>query len=835
MKTIVKLNDNWTIKEITSTPLLSDMEITACSTDNGNELAATMPAQVHEILIKHGKIEDPLVMGNTEKCLWVAETDWVYKCVFNAGKEGKRKYLLFKGLDTLVDVYLNGRHIANHGDMFLPLQVDVTDQLHDTNTLLLHFHSPHKYLNEQKDPAVDSGRVARHKLLRKPVHDFIDFLGTKPYLTNIGVFDDIVLVAADESEILYTDIQANLNEDFSKGTVNLHAEGMGGLVDGVLHITATAPDGRICGELFAKPETVEKNAWACNASFSVDRPELWWPRTHGSQPLYTIQIELMDNHAIVDSVNKKVGFRKIEMTKPFHFKINGVSIRLWGANLAPMKRITNCWDSGIAKTLLDMVENCHMNILRVWGEGVPYPDELYDEADRRGLLLWQEFYTSYGMHPDSSDYRELCRKEAEYMVKRLKNHASILMWCGGNESTMGADYDFPGEKCLGEEIYLEDFKKVCENLDPERYYHENSPYGGAFANDPREGDTHGYTHIWFVPGSEFPIMLSENTRVSTPSLKSLKRYLGNGELWPDGYSGVVRNINEPPMPQPWLERAPGGVWQRTKGIEKFYDADNPAAMVYRMGSAHALHLRRTVEGLRRGRPSDAPSENRICKGHLVWKLNEPYPAFYSSMIDYYLEPNMPYYALRRAYEPVMLSFDIVNDIYLWLVNDSRVGVEGTVVCSLYNPRTNQMIREIRKEIFVSPDESKVLFRLDEFGQFKREHFLYARLEDKDGNIIARVNDYVDDERYLYFPDAKVQLGYEAGMLVVTTDKFARCIELSGNNQGDEFGWFFEDNYFDLMPGEVKRIKVLGKHQEGTITAKAQFSSQSASISYNRNK
>lgn len=835
MKTFVKLTDNWTIKEIESTQLLSEKEIEKYSQNSGNELSATMPSQVHEILLRHGKIEDPLVMGNTEKCLWVAETDWIYRCVFTAVDISKRNYLVFKGLDTLADVYLNGMHIASHGDMYIPLKVDVTDQLQDVNTLLLHFHSPHKYLNEQKDPAVDSGRVARHKLLRKSVHDFIDFLGTKPYLTNIGVFDDVILVTACESEILNTDIQANLNDDFSEGTINLYAEGMGGLVDGVLHITATSPDGRICGKLFAKPETMENKSWICNASLSIDRPALWWPRTHGDQPLYNIQIELIDNNTVLDSVSKNVGFRKIEMVEPFHFYINGTAVRLWGANLAPMKRITNCWDSEIAKTLLDMVENCHMNILRVWGEGVPYPDELYDEADRRGILLWQEFYTSYGMHPNSPEYRELCRKEAEYMVKRLKNHASILMWCGGNESTMGAEYDFPGEKCIGEEIYLEDFKKVCETLDPERYYHGNSPFGGAFANDPREGDTHGYTHIWFVPGSEFPVMLSENTRVSTPALKSLRRYLGDDRLWPDGYSGAVRNHNEPPMPEAWLERAPGGVWQRTKGIERFFDADTPEALVYRMGSAHALHLRRTVESLRRGRPSGASSEDRICRGHLVWKLNEPYPAFYSSMIDYYLEPYIPYYTLRRTYEPIMLSFDIGNDIYLWLINDSRDIVEGTVVCNLYDPRTNRILKEIKKNVCVTPDESKIIFRLDEFGQFKRENFLYARLENKDGNTIARVNDYVDDERYLFFPDAKVQLEYEDGVLVVTTDKFARCIELSGNDHGDEFGWFFEDNYFDLMPGEVKRIKVLGKHQEGTITAKAQYSSHSAMLTYKKLK
>lgn len=132
-----------------------------------------------------------------------------------------------------------------------------------------------------------------------------------------------------------------------------------------------------------------------------------------------------------------------------------------------------------------------------------------------------------------------------------------------------------------------------------------------------------------------------------------------------------------------------------------------------------------------------------------------------------------------------------------------------------------------------PDESKIVCRLDDFGQFKRENFLFSRLEDRNGNIIARTNDFVDYERYLYFPDAKLELQLEDGILSVTADRFARCIELSGDDKGDEFGWFFQDNYFDLLPGEVKKVKVLGRHQEGVITAKAHFSSQSAQILYCR--
>ncbi len=832
MKNTVILKEGWSIRKINPADSLDEKRIAEYSAGNSGELSAGMPAQVHEILLGYGKIEDPTVLGNTEKCLWVSESDWIYKCEFNATKAGKRQYLNFKGLDTLADIYLNGSHIASHNDMYIPLRVDVTETLRDTNTLLVHFHSPQEYLRHHSCAAIDSGKVAKHKLLRKPVHDFIDFLGTKPYFTNIGIFADVILETAEECELVYADIQAKLSDDYKNGILQITADGLGRLENGSLEITVTAPDGKVCGKLSVNLGKTGADEWAKNARLSIEEPALWWPRTLGGQPLYKVEVGLTDNGVLTDKVVKNIGFRKIEMAEPFDFTINGRPLKLWGACFAPTQRLTNVWSSRIANTLMDMVENANMNIMRIWGEGVPYPDELYDEADKRGLLLWQEFYMSYGMHPDEEWYKELCRKEAEYVVKRLKNRASVLMWCGGNETSMSVQYDHPGEKCYGDEIYLEDYKKICESLDPDRYYHPTSPYGGAFANSPREGDTHGYTHIWYVPGADYPVFLSENTRVSTPALKSMKKYMGD-KLWPDGYTPMVRNHQEPPMPETWIERAPGGVWERTKNFEKFYDADNPEDLIYRLSSAHTQHIRETAERSRRGRPAYDTSGKRICKGHTVWKLNEPYPAFYSSMIDYYLEPNMPYYALRRANEPVLLSFDVGNDIYLWIVNDSAVAAGGTVVCDLFNPRTNSVIKEMRKEVTVSPDESKVIFRLDEFGQFRRENFLYARLEDKNGNVIARTNDYVDSERYLYFPDAALKLRQEGEELVIKADKFARCIELSGNDNGDEFGWFFQDNYFDLMPWETKRVRVLGKHSKGLVTAKARFSSHRAEIQYKK--
>jgi hypothetical protein len=92
-------------------------------------------------------------------------------------------------------------------------------------------------------------------------------------------------------------------------------------------------------------------------------------------------------------------------------------------------------------------------------------------------------------------------------------------------------------------------------------------------------------------------------------------------------------------------------------------------------------------------------------------------------------------------------------------------------------------------------------------------------------------DYVDTDRRLVFPEAKLTLAMEGNVLSVCSDTFARCVELEGNDSGDEFGFYFEDNYFDLLPGIIKKIPIHGHHQGGRISAKAHYSPRVSSVEW----
>jgi beta-mannosidase len=140
-------------------------------------------------------------------------------------------------------------------------------------------------------------------------------------------------------------------------------------------------------------------------------------------------------------------------------------------------------------------------------------------------------------------------------------------------------------------------------------------------------------------------------------------------------------------------------------------------------------------------------------------------------------------------------------------------------------------------VTVDPGQSVVVVRLDQAGirAFRREHILFATLTDASGGVLARANAFADIERRLAFPDAKLNVKVTHGDLVITTDKFARCVTLEGDASGGPFGWFFEDNYFDLLPGETKVVRILGGHSAGRVTAKPWYSPHETAVEWQANR
>lgn len=267
-------------------------------------------------------------------------------------------------------------------------------------------------------------------------------------------------------------------------------------------------------------------------------------------------------------------------------------------------------------------------------------------------------------------------------------------------------------------------------------------------------------------------------------------------------------------------------------MEHYYDAENAEELIYRIGMAHSEYIRREVERFRRGRSEADADKTRKTKGHLLWKFNNNSNIISYGVVDYFNEPMRAYYALKRAYEPFQISFSIGNHITLWAVNDTPEKKEGIVRVQLFSPGKNQVEDELEIPFSCCPDESVLIGDLDAFGQFKKDCVLAAFAEDDRGNVMAESMDLVEMERRITFPGSgKLSCISEAGILVLKTDTFARCVELRGGEDGEEFGWIFEDNYFDLLPGVEKRIAVYGKHERGAVQIKPYYWKKGITVQY----
>ena len=794
-----------------------------------------MPAQVADILYENGLLPEEYRVGWCCETLWIERYDWLYCCRFRA-KETRGAGFLFEGLDTFADIWLNGIRIGRHEDFYLPQEIDVSGLIREENVLLLHFHRVSDILEAKEWDEKWEGAVTRCKQIRKPIHDFppegwsgeeeSNYQGAVPYFTPIGVYGKIFFLTWQEGRL--EEVWANISVDETyDGTIRVRAKGFG-------------PDSSLAYEVWYGEERVQEGdlplermaeeRFEADAGIHIRKPQLWNPRGFGEQHRYLLRILLRCDGKTADVWERMIGFRRVEMPSCLEYRINGKKVRLWGGSMDPMQGYTHCYCEERAQRLFEMVENAHMNTLRIWGEGIPQPDAFYEEADRRGILVWQEFFLGHGAYPDTDEIKEACQKEAEALVKRLAHHPSLLMWCGGNETIMGAE--FAGKYPFGKEILLKTFPEVVKRLDEGRYYHPNSPYGGEWSNDPREGDYHTYDCVWQYPYQDYPAFISEHIRTAPPAPWSLRRMVKQGD-WPK--EGELLDTYAHPFiwPQHWMERTHPGA----KGIRKtgpyweFHEAGNEEDMIYRFAAAYGQEIRRYGEQIRRG--TKDPESSKRSKGYFACKLLDTWPKVYCAPIDFFQEGYIPYYALARLFEPVLLSFEKGESIRLWLVNDSDRNVEGTVTVGIYLPVEERFLRKDVFQAQVPQGEAEMVFDLAAYQFFPKDCILYAKLEEADQKKRCEAIDYVDIERHYRYGEANLEAELCEEELILQSDAFVRCVELTGSCGEDPFGWLFSDNYFDLMPGETKRVKVRCPKEEGKIRIKGHYLQSEKTVDYHR--
>ena len=833
---MMTLADGWELAQLAAHP--GGRSLAAMSDPRGRAgaggalawMAARMPAQVHDVLLAHGKIRHPFAIGACAECVWIPGRDWLYRLTFAlpASEAGERYFLHCEGLDTVAEVYLNGRRVAAHRDQFLPLRVEVTEFLAERNRLLLHFPPPERWAREQPElKAFFEGGGALRKAIRKGAEDFSFFNGGYPYFAPVGVFAPIRLEAVGAAQIEHLDLVTELSGDFAAGRVRVRAEVGGRESDRAsLRLRLFRPDGGlVCEREGGLAQVIE-----------LANPELWYPHTFGGQPLYRLEATLLGDGVEYDHRSCSLGFRRIEREGDFDFRVNGKRLKLWGANLTPLPRPGHRHDAALLTGLLEHAVRAHMPVIRVWGPGQPWPRQLYEEADRLGLLLWVEFpYTGRGF-PAADAFLDLCRAEARHFVRSFKHHASVLLWSGGNEAYLGLEGAEPPPDDPDRRLFDRVLREEVAALDPGRWYIPNSPFGGSYGNDPRSGDSHIRDYAFFQSGDRYPVMASECARLTVPLAKTLRRHLGPDLAWPEGgFTGARRGFNDDVFPPGWQPLTPNPFWSNVRAVKEgeLFDADGtPESFLFRLGAGSALYIRETVERIRRGRPHHRAAAPRRCMGFQWWKLNDTFPMLYASLIDDCLEPNMAYYALRRAYAPVLVCVEIDDGAFFWVVNDGPEDLAGSLEVRLLDSAGGKVLGRAEFPVAVAQGDSRPVGDAEGFRAIARQSPLLLVLRDSDGGELASALAYLAREREIWYPEETgLAIRREGDELILGCEHIARWVELDGQSAaGDAFGWYFEDNFFDLVPGREKRVRIVTTHAAGVVRARSRYARDETVIS-----
>lgn len=302
-------------------------------------------------------------------------------------------------------------------------------------------------------------------------------------------------------------VDVKLRDDFSAATVTVDISTEPEDALNSIGVELYDPKGHILTSLRTKRAT---------SSINIDSPELWYPRTHGKQPLYQIKATVLSKtNDILYSKVQTFGIRCIELIQTplkeslsFYFTCNGIPIFMGGSNWIPGDSFLPRMTPNRYKRWIDLAVKGNQNMIRVWGGGIYEDDAFYDECDRQGLLVWQDFAFACGQYPADDEFIRSVKEEVTQAIKRLRSHPSLAIWAGNNEDYQVASEGLKHDMTMPEDKWAEStfpariiYERILPDLikehSPRAIYWPGSPFGGVDNNTDR---TVGDAHIWDVSG-----------------------------------------------------------------------------------------------------------------------------------------------------------------------------------------------------------------------------------------------------------------------------------------------------------------------------------------------
>jgi len=781
---------------------------------------ARVPGTVYQDLIAQGSIPDPFVDMNEQTVQWVADRDWCYRLDFEIDPTALARHtdLVFEGLDTFAQVWLNERLILTSHNMFVPARVAVADCLYPgTNRLLIVFESALRRGRELEalfgKRHLWNGDSSRLYVRKAQYHYGWDW---GPTLLTAGPWKPVVLHSYDvRINTLDTPVQLDLATQRAR-------------LDVVTHLAGEWATGTVIEHTLCDPQGQQIACSASPASATdaqaivIDNAQLWWPAGHGAQALYRLTSVVKCGSKVLAHTQRQIGLRTIELVqeavagepgKSFHFRVNDKELFIGGANWIPDDNLLNRITPERYRERIQQAVDGNMLMLRVWAGGIYEDDAFYAACDELGVLVWQDFLFACGIYPAHPEFLASVRTEAEAAITRLRHHPSLALWCGNNEDYAIAEsvglYGTGQDMARFEArtIYEQLLPAACARLDPKRPYWPGSPYSPSAtatlsSADPTIGDRHSW-EVWhgaMLPYQDYHKVqarfVSEFGMQSHPSLAALEAVIPEPERF-----ALSRSMS-------WHNKAGNGAPDGHRRLA-VYLADTLnvgptlADNVYATQFVQAESMRYAYQDFRRRWQRKGA---RAVGGALVWQLNDCWPVSSWAIIDSIGTAKPAWHTIRRALAPLAVALRLQGQHALgWVMNSHAQARELQLRIQVFT-LDGTLVDETSRQLEASGNGTTEF----DFSPPSHHAPLLAQvcLHAAHGELLATDTAWPEPFRFHPMPPAGLQIERDVSTACIhlRTERPCKGIWLSAQ------GLCFSDNFIDLVPGQTAHISLTGDVQ-----------------------
>ena len=660
MKTI-NLNGEW---KLSGKPQESD--------EKPITLKAEVPGCVQLDLSRAGYLPKDLYLGeNIKEAEKYEDWEWHYERTFTSPAERENVYIVFEGVDCIAEYFINGEKIGESENMLVEQEFEIGKYLKDgENTVAVNIKSAviaahYSDFNIISDISWDDKPIETP--IRRAPHSYgWDIM---PRAVTSGLWRDVKIEVRDKiyfSQLFFKpnlknfDVMYELKCKWSDfNNVELAFKGNCGNDSG-----------------FETRFPVKKGKISRHRA-EIKNPKLWWPYGYGEANVYDVTAQIYKDGELVHEEATHFALRTVSLEKTditdgvngqFRFLINGVEIMCKGSNWVPMDAF-HSRDAQRYDKALELVKDIGCNILRCWGGNVYEDHKFFDFCDRNGIMIWQDFSMACRLYPETESFKKQLFDEAVKVIRKLRNHPSIILWSGDNEidQLISVAYD-PNKNTLTREV----LPTAVRLNDIGRPYLASSPYVSPEAYENTENHSVfpknlPEDHLW-GPRDYFKSdyykqskahFVSETGYFGCPSLESLKKFITPEKLWPYYNSEWTLHSSD-------QSDSDHRVRQMEKQVKQLFGEvpEKPEDFIYASQISQAEAKKYFIERIRIGRPQKT--------GIIWWNLLDGWPQMSDAVVDYYYAKKIAYDYIKRSQAPFVIAAGEISDwtLPIYACNDT---------------------------------------------------------------------------------------------------------------------------------------------------------------------